>query len=127
MPISNYAEAQLLDAVFNNDSFVVAATFIKLHIGDPGEDCTANPAAHTTRVASSWTTATVGAGSLSNDAAVVFTPLAATETISFISVWDAIGPAGGNALWYGPLTVPQNVNVGGTLSFGISAIAVTLT
>lgn len=124
MSIANYAEDQLLDAVFNNDSFVVAGTFVKLHIGDPGENCTANPAAHTTRVAASWTTSSGGA--VTNDAAVVFTPLTAAETISHISIWDTIGPAGGNPLWYGPLTTPQAVNAGGTLNFAISAIAVTL-
>lgn len=122
MSISNFAEDKLLAAVFNNVSYVVANTFIKLHIGDPGENCTSNPAVHTTRVAAAWTAAS--GGTLSNSGAVTFTPLAGTETISFISVWDNL--TAGNPVWYGALVTPQNVNVGGTLNFAIGAITVTL-
>lgn len=124
MSISNYAELKILDAVFNNVSFVVPSTFVKLHVGDPGEDGTANAAGHTTRLAATWTTA--ASGSVNNEGAVTFTPLAATETITHISIWDTVGPAGGNCLWSGPLNTPQNVNVGGTLNFAIGTIVVTL-
>lgn len=122
MSIANYLENQLLDAVFNNDSFSVGSTFIQLHIGDPGENCTNNVAAHTTRVASSWGAAV--SGQVLNDAIVTFSPMAATETISWISVWDTL--SGGNPLWYGPLSTPQDVNSGGSLSFQPSSITVTL-
>lgn len=122
LSISNYAENELLDAVFNNGSFAVASTFVKLHTGDPGEACTANPAAHTTRVAASWTTAS--GGSVSNDSAVTFSSLTAAETISHISIWDA--STAGNALWYGPLVTPRSVAVNDTLSFAIGDIVVTL-
>lgn len=124
MSISNYAEAQLLDAVFNADPFSVASTFIKLHNGDPGEDCINNPAVHTTRMACTWTAAS--SGSVSNDIAVTFTPMAASETITHISVWDTIGPAGGNPLWYGALSTPQVMNIDGTLNFAIGSISVSL-
>lgn len=124
MSITNYAEAKILNAVFTNVSFAVATgTFVKLHIGNPGDDCLLNAAAHTTRVSATWNTA-VGGGSLTNSVAVTFTPLAANETISFISVWDNI--SAGNPLWYGALTTPQVVNVGGTLNFAIGSIVVTL-
>lgn len=122
MSVANYAEDKLLAVIFNNVSFAVASSFVQLHIGDPGENCTANPAVHTTRVASAWSAASGGA--LSNSGAVTFTPMAATETISYISVWDALTV--GNALWYGALTTPQAVNVSGTLTFAIGAIVVTL-
>jgi hypothetical protein len=122
MSISNFTEDKLLAAVFNNVSYVVAGTFIKLHIGDPGENCTSNAAAHTTRVSSAWTAAS--GGTLSNSGAVSFTPMAATETISWISVWDNL--TAGNPLWYGALVTPQAVNIGGTLNFAIGAIVVTL-
>lgn len=122
MSISNFTELKLLGAVFNNTSYVVAGTFIKLHIGDPGEDCLLNAAAHTTRVSAAWTAA--AAGATSNSGLISFTPLSATETISFISVWDNL--TAGNPLWYGGLVTPQAVNVGGTLNFAIGAITVTL-
>lgn len=123
MSVTNYAEAKLLNAVFTNVSFVVASTFIKLHIGNPGEDALLNPAVHTTRVAAAWNTA-VGGGSLTNSGAVTFTPLAANETITHVSVWDAVTV--GNPVWYGALTTPQVVNTGGTLNFAIGNISVTL-
>lgn len=123
MSVTNYAEAKILNAVFTNVSFAVASTFVKLHIGNPGEDCILNAAAHTTRVAAAWNTA-VGGGSLNNSGAVTFTPLAANETITHISVWDNLTV--GNPLWYGALTTPQVVNSGGTLNFPIASITVTL-
>lgn len=122
MPITDYAENKMLDAVFNGVAFSVPNTYIKLHIGDPGEAGTANAAAHTTRVLAGWSTAVSGA--VSNDNIVTFTPLAANEVISYVSVWDAL--TNGNAIWYGPLTAPQSVNSGGTLNFAIGAISITL-
>jgi hypothetical protein len=47
--ISNYAENAILDALFNNTSLAVAARYVKLHTGDPGEAGTANAAGETTR------------------------------------------------------------------------------
>lgn len=122
MSITNYAEAKILDAVYNNISFAVAATYVKLHIGNPGEDATGSPAAHTTRVAASWGAA-VG-GLLTNDAPVLFTSMAANETISHISIWDAA--AAGNPLWYGALSVARAVILGDSFNFASGAITVTL-
>lgn len=39
MSISNYAENALLDAI-RGVSYSAAATYVKLHLGDPGEDGT---------------------------------------------------------------------------------------
>lgn len=123
MSLSNYAEAKILDVLFNNTPFgAVATTYVKLHIGDPGENCTSNPAAHTTRIAASW--AAASGGTITTDAAVVYTGLAANETISHISVWDA--SSGGNPLAYGPLTSPIGVTIGGALQFPAGDIDVTL-
>lgn len=123
MSIANYLEDQLLDAVFNADSFSVANTYIKLHIGDPGDNNTNNAAAHTARLAATWGPAS--GGTVTNDIAVTYTPMTANETITHISIWDAV--SGGNALWNGPLTASQAVNIGGTLNFAIGSIIVTLT
>lgn len=122
MSISNYAENELLDALFNNGSFAVANTYVKLHIGDPGEACTSNAAAHTTRVEATWGAAS--SGSVANDAAVAFTSLTAAETITHISIWDSL--TAGNALFYGPLVDPRSVAENDTLTFGIGDIVVVL-
>jgi hypothetical protein len=121
--ISNYAEAKILNCLFNNTAFgAVANTYVKLHIGDPGEDCTGNPAAHTTRVEATWAAA-VG-GTITTDAAVTFTSLTAAETISHISVWDHL--TAGNPLWYGALAANKAVGVGDTLNFPAGDIDITL-
>lgn len=122
MSISNYAELKILDAVFNNTSFAVANVYVKLHTGDPGEACTSNPATHTTRVEATF--AAASAGAVTTDADVEFTSLAADETISHISLWDHV--SAGNALWYGALTDPQDVNAGGTLVIATGDLDVSL-
>jgi hypothetical protein len=67
MTVANYAENKILDALFNNVSLAVATPYIKLHIGDPGEDCTANAAVETTRKLVSFGVA--ASGQVASDAA----------------------------------------------------------
>lgn len=122
MSISNYAENAILDAVFNNTSLAVAANYVKLHTGDPGEAGTSNAATHTTRESASFGAASSGV--VSNDSPISFTSLAADETISHISIWDHV--SAGNCLWTGALTDPQDVNAGGTLTFDTGDLDVSL-
>ena len=124
MSLSNYAEQATLDALFNNVSLSVANTYIKLHIGDPGEAGTANPAVHTTRVAASW--ANASGGSIATDAAVTFAGMTAAETISYVSVWDALANGTGNCIGSGPLSPSRTVAIGDTLNFPSGSITVTL-
>lgn len=122
MSLSDWAENAVLDALFNNTSLAVAANYVKLHTGDPGEDGTANAAGHTTRVAVSFGPAASGA--VSNDAAVSFTSLTAAETITHISIWSA--STGGNCLGSGALSVAKTVAIGDTLTFPTGDIDITL-
>ncbi len=122
MSISDYLETRILDAVFNNTSLAIAATYIKLHIGDPGEAGTANPAANTTRQAASWGAAT--GGNIFTDTTITFASVPATETYTHLSVWDA--PSGGNHLWYGPLNAPYPVNVGDTFVLSNGTVVASL-
>ena len=122
MTISDYLEPKILDAVFNNVSLVVVSTFVKLHLGDPGEAGTANPAANTTRQAASW--ANASGGTCTTDAAVTWTNVPNAETYSHISIWDA--STAGNHLWNGPLSTPKTVNVGDDFTLPIGDIDITL-
>ena len=122
MSISNYAENKILDAIFNNVSFAVAQVYVKLHTGDPGEDGTANAAAETDRVAGSFTAAASGA--VSNDAVIEWLAVAATETYSHVSFWDA--STGGNCLWTGALTTPKAVTAGDNARFPIGDLDVAI-
>ena len=98
-----------------------AAFWVKLHIGDPGADATANPAANTERQQITWNTisspgtASGGSADADNSNNLEWTAVAATETYSHISIWDA---STGGAAWYkGAMLVPVGVLAGGTFQF----------
>jgi hypothetical protein len=124
MSLSNFAENEIADWLCANGApSTVTAVFVKLHIGDPGEDGTGNPAAHTTREEASFSAASGGA--ITNDADIEFTPLAADETISYVSGWDAA--TNGNCLWISnEMADPQAVNAGGLLRIPAGDLDITI-
>lgn len=119
MSISNYAELKLLDTL-GNTSFAVTTCYIKLHIGDAGEDGTSQAAAETTRKAVSWSAAS--GGSKASSATLTWTNVAATETYTHWSMWDA--STGGNCLWTGALSASASVTAGDT--FEITSLTLSL-
>lgn len=119
MSISNYAENALLDSI-RGVSYSAAATYIKLHLGDPGEDGTSNPAAETTREAVSWSAAS--SGSLVSSATVEWTNVSTTEIYTHWSLWDA--STAGNCLWTGALGASASMTAGDT--FQITSLTLTL-
>ena len=119
MSISNYAENKLLDAI-GGTSFSVPAVYLKLHTGDPGEDCSANAATETTRKAVSFSAAS--SGSMVSSATVEWTNVSTTETYSHWSLWDDV--ISGNALWSGALASSAAVTAGDT--FQITSLTLTL-
>jgi hypothetical protein len=122
MSIANYAELKVLDAIFNNTSFVVAQPYVKLHLSDPGEDCTGGPAVETTRKALS--VAAAASGAVVSDADLTWTSVSTTETYSHVSIWDA--STGGNPLWSGALTTPKAVTAGDTFTIPSGSLTVSL-
>jgi hypothetical protein len=119
MSISNYAENKLLDTL-GNVSFTVASAYIKLHLGDPGEEGTSSPAVESTRKEISWNAA--ASGSKSSAATLTWTNVAATETYSHWSMWDHL--TAGNCLWTGALSSSASVTAGDT--FEITSLTLTL-
>jgi len=119
MSISNYAENALLDTL-GNTSFVVSSSYVKLHLGDPGEDGTANAAAETSRKLVSWSAAS--SGSKSSSATLSWTNVSTTETYTHWSLWDA--STAGNCLWTGALSSSAAVTAGDT--FEITSLTLTL-
>lgn len=119
--LSNYAENELADHLLAVGAWTKPTnTYIQLHTGNPGEDCTANVAATNTRQVASW--AAASARAIATNAALNWTA-AASETITHVSVWDA--STSGNPLAYGALTA--SVPTGGTgNTFTIGSGAVTL-
>lgn len=124
MTISNYLELQLLDTLDGvGQAYSASATFLKLHLGDPGEDGTANPAVETTRKACTFTAAsTVSTVGTKVSTGAEWTNVAATETYTHWSMWDA--STGGNPLWYGALSASAAVTAGDT--FEITSLTLTL-
>jgi len=118
---TNFLENEVLDHVLGTGSYTMPANqFIKLHIGDPGEDATGNPAAETTREAADWSAASGGTAALA--ATVTWTSVSTSETYSHFSIWDA--STAGNPLIYGALDTPVAVTAGGT--FNLTACPVSL-
>lgn len=123
MSIANYLETKILDLVFNGTAYSGQSTvYVKLHTGDPGEDCTGNAATETTRAAATF--AAASGGTISNDAAVTWTNVSTGETYSHISLWDA--STAGNALWSGALAASKTVNAGDTFQIAIGDLDVAL-
>lgn len=122
MSVSDYLETKILDLVFNATAYAGQSTvYIKLHLGDPGDTGTANPASETTRKAATF--AAASGGSISNDATSSWTAYPATETITYVSLWDAV--SGGNCLWAG--SVGSNpVIAGDTVQFTAGTLTVTV-
>lgn len=121
MSISNYAEAKILDHLTGRASWSApAAVYVKLHTGDPGEDCTNNAATEATRKAATF--AAASSGSIASNATVEWTNVSTTETYSHWSLWDAA--TSGNPLWYGALSASASVTAGDT--FQITSLTLTL-
>jgi hypothetical protein len=93
---------------------------VKLHIGDPGAAGTANAAALTTRNALTMNAASAGSMSLATLAAFVGV---STETITHLSVWDAV--TAGNLLATGALSASKTINLSDTLTLTSLTMAIT--
>ena len=121
MDFTDYGAAQTLRWVLGQTpQSPPASFFVQLHIGDPGPLATANPAAETLRVeyvpdAIDDTGGATGEADVVNTGDINWTGLAATETISHVSIWDAL--TGGNPWYKGPLVAPVPVVAGGNFQF----------
>ena len=122
MSISNYLEQKWLDMLRGTAFTAPAAAYLKLHLGDPGDDGTANASANTTRQAATFAAATSGAGTMATSATVSWISVPAAETYSHWSLWDA--STAGNCLWTGALASSATVAIGDT--FQITTLTLTL-
>lgn len=120
MSISNYFENKLLDSL-RNVSAAVAAVYIKLHTGDPGEDCANNAAGETTRKQVTWSGA-AASGQLQMSGTLSWTSVASTETYTHWSAWDNV--SAGNPLWSGALGSSVAVTAGD--NFDLTALTLSL-
>ena len=121
MSISNYAELKILDHTTGRSAWTVPTNvYVKLHTADPGEAATTAAATETTRKVAAWSVAASGA--IATSATLEWTNVAATETYTHWSMWDA--STAGNALWTGALSASAAVTAGDT--FQITSLTLSL-
>jgi hypothetical protein len=121
MSISNYAELKILDHTTGTAAWTMPSNvYVKLHLGDPGEDATDNAAVEDTREQATFAAASSGA--IATSATVEWTDVSTTETYTHWSLWDA--STAGNALWTGELSASAAVTAGDT--FQITSLTLSL-
>lgn len=120
--ISNYLANQWLDALGNNDTFAVAAVYVKLHVGDPGASATANAAIETSRKEASFSAAS--SGTLTSDTALTWTNIAGSQDATFFSAFD--NETAGNFLFSGTITA-NAYTAGDTFTISSGSLTVSLT
>ena len=77
-----------LDGLCRSVAWTEPADFyVKLHTGDPGAAGASNAAGETTRQQGTFSAASGGA--ITNSAALTWTNVSTTETVSHVSFWDA--------------------------------------
>lgn len=128
MSISNYAELKILDHTTGRAAWTAPTTvYVKLHLGDPGEEGTSNSAQNTSRQPVTWSAA--ASGSISSSATLTWTSVSNSETYTHWSLWDtqnggAFPSTAGNCLWSGALSSSASVTVGDT--FQITSLTLSL-
>lgn len=120
--ISSYLGNAWLDALGNNTSFAVTTVYIKLHIGDPGANGTANAATETTRKSASFGAAS--GGILTSDADITWTNIAGSQDATHFSAWDNL--TAGNFLFSGTITA-NAYSAGDTYTIASGSLTATLT
>ena len=121
MSISNYAELKILEHTTGKTAWTIPTNvYVKLHTADAGEAGTTSAATETTRKVAAW--ATAASGSIATSATLEWTNVAATETYSHWSMWDAF--TAGNCLWTGALSSSAAVTAGDT--FQITTLTLSL-
>lgn len=100
-----------------------AAFWVKLHIGDPGAAGAGNAAAETDRIQGTFSAASGGV--ITNSAALDWVSVAAAETYSHVSFWDA--NVAGTFLGSDALNTSRLVAVGDNFTIAAGDIDIDLT
>jgi hypothetical protein len=114
----------ILDALCRSVTWTEPVAFyVKLHLGDPGASGASNAAAETTRKAVTFSAASAGA--ITNSADIDWTAVAATETVTHISFWDA--STAGNFLGSDQLNASASLSAGGDFTIAAGDLDISLT
>ena len=113
--LSTYARDAVLDHVLGTSAWTSpASVWVKLHVGDPSSDGTANSASNAVR--KQLTAGASSAGSAANSGTISWSADETNdEAVSHISLWDAA--TGGNCLFVDGLSAPVLTAAGFAFSF----------
>lgn len=101
----------------------IAACWVKLHTGAVGASGTGNPATETDRAQAGFGSPT--AGVIANSADINWTGVAATETITHVSLWDA--STAGNFIASIALNSSAVLSAGGDLTIAAGDLELDVT
>lgn len=97
------------------------ATWVQLHVGDPGAAGTSNPAVETDRVQATFASPASG-GTISNTTQLQWLAVAGTEDYTHFSVWTA--SSAGTFLFSGTITA-NAVTIGDTFTIPVGDLDVS--
>ena len=122
--LSDYAELKLLDHLLGTTTYTKpTAVYVKLHTADPGEAGANNAFGDTTRKAVTFAAAASGAAAATGTPVCTWSPISASGTITHWSLWDTVGPTGGNCLLTGALSVSKTVAASNNFSLSSLSVA----
>ena len=136
---SNYSEANIIETTLRGAAFPVpAGVYLALGTADITDgNVTANEvqtaawpayarqdAAAGAAIATGWTAAADGVSTNTKVLTYAANNGAASVTVTHIGIYDAA--TGGNLLYHAPLVSSKTLLVGDVLSFGISALTITV-
>lgn len=123
-PFTDSQKNAMLDSFAGATNYTGTTTFyVQLHIGAPGAAGTSNVATETTRKQFSFSAASAGA--TSNTDQEDWTSYPATETVSHVSFWDA--SSGGTFLGSDDLASSQAITTGETFRIRVGDIDLAIT
>ncbi len=124
MSLSNFLETALLNHIRPGGATLAQPTnlYVKLHLGDPGEDGTANAALNNVRQIVAFGIAASGSMTSTGSPAASWANVPNTEVYTDFSVWDAL--AAGNCYGYGALSSTASMTAGDT--FQLTTLTWTL-
>lgn len=122
--ISDFAEVEILDAIFNQSAYSPTNVYISLHTADPGETGASEVTGGSyARQDGTTSFAAAAAGAVSTDTDISYTDMPAT-TVTHAGAWDAV--SAGNFLWGATLTASKATNSGDTFTISAGNLTFTL-
>ena len=120
--LSAYLANSFLNALGNATAYSVTLPYIKLHVGDPGVNGTANTAVEATRKIVSFAAAANGA--IASDADITWINIAGSEDATHFTAWDNL--LTGNFLFSGTIT-GNPYTAGDTYTIASGSLTASLT